>query len=94
MMPKTPWFLWPFVAMFGISLLGFLVYELVAVFTKWIPTISALVVPNIWATRTSAIISVVLLVLFLAFIGFLIYDWFFWHRMVVAHLAKKAARKS
>lgn len=93
-MPKTPWFLWPAVAMFGISLLWFALYEIVAVLTKLIPTISALVVPNIWASKASAIISVVLLIAFLAFIGFLIYDWFFWHRMVVIHLAKMAARKT
>jgi hypothetical protein len=93
-MPKTPWFLWPPVVMLAISLVWFLAYELVAVIIKVIPTISSLVAPNIWASRTSVIISVVLTVVFLAFIGFLIYDWFFWHRILPVHLAIVAVRKS
>lgn len=69
----TPWFLWPFIWMFVLALAGFLVYELYAAFTGNIPTISALVIPNVRAHLGWAILG---MCLFLGFIAFLIIDWF------------------
>lgn len=70
---STPVVLWPFVWMFLIALAGFLVYELFAVFSGSIPTISALVIPNVKAHLGW---SILLACLFLGFIAFLIIDWF------------------
>lgn len=70
---STPWFLWPFVWMFFIALIGFLVYELYAAFTGNIPTISALVIPNV---RAHLYWAILITCLFLGFIVFLILDWF------------------
>jgi len=72
-MPVTPWFLWP--AVWGLLISGAWlgIYELVAVFTRSVPTISSLVIPNVNAHPVIAGILFLALVALVAFLG---YDWF------------------
>lgn len=71
--PNTPAILWPAVWLFLGSVAWLGIYELIAVFTRIVPTISSLVIPNV---KSYPQVSIPLGLAFVAFVVFLGWDWY------------------